>query len=50
MEKINLANEQAIGASNDDIRTEETSGDIRALKDLEMVLVGGGGDDAPCWP
>lgn len=49
MEKINLANEQAIGASNDDTRAEDVGGDIRALKDLEMVLVGGGGDDAPCW-
>lgn len=50
MEKIILANEQATGASNDDTRAEDVGGDIRALKDLEMVLVGGGSDDTPCWP
>lgn len=50
MEKIILANEPATGASNDDTRAEDAGSDIRALKDLEMVLVGGGGDDTPCWP
>ncbi len=49
MEKINLAIEQATGASNDDIRAEDAGSDIRALKDLELVLVGGGSDGAPCW-
>lgn len=49
MEKINLANEQVTGASNDDTRPGDTGGDIRALKDLEMVLVGGGSDGAPAW-
>lgn len=48
MEKINLANEQGNGVSADD--TREDIGEIRALKDLEMVLVGGGGDGLPCWP
>lgn len=50
MEKINLANEQVTGVSNDDTRPEDTGGDIRALKDLEMVLVGGGSDGLPSWP
>lgn len=50
MEKITLVNEQTAGVSNDDTRAEDVGGDIRALKDLEMVLVGGGSDDTPCWP
>lgn len=50
MEKITLANEQANGAYDDDTRAEETGGDMRALKDLEMVLVGGGSDGIPVWP
>lgn len=49
MDKINLANEQAHGVSGDDTRVEEAGGDIRALKDLEMALVGGGSDGAPVW-
>ena len=49
MDKIIVANEQAPGASTDDTRAADVGGDIRALKDLEMVLVGGGGDDTPCW-
>lgn len=48
MEKINL-NEQGKDVSADDTR-EDVTGEIRALKDLEMVLVGGGGDGLPCWP
>lgn len=49
MEKINLVNEQANETSADDARRDERSSEIRALKDLEMVLVGGGSDGAPCW-
>lgn len=49
MDKIIVANEQAPGASTDDTRAADVGADIRALKDLEMVLVGGGGDDSPCW-
>lgn len=50
MEKINLANEQANDTSADEARREERGGEIRALKDLEMVLVGGGSDGLPVWP
>ena len=50
MENIIPANEQATDASNDDLRAEDVGCEIRALKDLEMVLVGGGSDGTPCWP
>lgn len=49
MEKINPAIEQANETSADDARRDERSSEIRSLKDLEMVLVGGGGDGTPCW-
>lgn len=49
MEKINLANEQANDAGTNDVRAEDVGGDIRALKDLEMALAGGGSDGAPVW-
>lgn len=49
MEKINLANQQANETIADEARREERGSEIRALKDLEMVLVGGGSDGAPCW-
>jgi hypothetical protein len=28
---------------------QDTDRDLRTLKDLELLLVGGGGDDTPSW-
>jgi len=28
---------------------QDTERDLRTLKDLELLLVGGGGDDIPTW-
>ena len=28
---------------------QDTDRDLRTLKDLELLLVGGGGDDSPSW-
>jgi hypothetical protein len=28
---------------------EENGGEVRTLDELELVLVGGGGDDTVCW-
>jgi hypothetical protein len=29
--------------------TEKNEGEIRTLEELELLLVGGGGDDTVCW-
>jgi len=31
------------------VNTQERDGEIRTLKELELLLVGGGGDDTVCW-
>jgi len=29
--------------------TQDKENDVRTLKELELLLVGGGGDDLPSW-
>ena len=31
------------------VNAQERDGEIRTLKELELLLVGGGGDDTVCW-
>ena len=45
MEKINLTVEVA----NDADMSETNDKEVRTLKDLEMVLVGGGSDGVVTW-
>ena len=47
MEKIKQAHEAASEAVEQDIQNET---ELRALEELELVLVGGGSDGAPFWP
>jgi hypothetical protein len=51
MNQIHLAGELSIDLSKDIHGNEmEVAGaEIRALKDLELALVGGGEDAAICW-
>jgi len=46
MEKTTL---EVIGNAAQENLVEATQDEIRTLKDLEMVLVGGGGDSAVTW-
>ncbi len=47
MSEIKLALEQANEVARD---TKDEGDELRALKDLELVLVGGGSDALPVWP
>ena len=51
MEKIKLAGEIANEQAQDVVDQDVAGNDreIRALRDLEMVLVGGGSDGAVVW-
>jgi hypothetical protein len=40
--KLDVALETSVNA-------QENEGDVRTLKELELLLVGGGGDDTVCW-
>lgn len=46
MEQIKLV--EVLGDVEQDSGSEATDKEIRTLKDLELVLVGGG-DGQPCW-
>ena len=46
MEKTTL---EVIGNAVQEIAPESLEGELRTLKDLEMVLVGGGSDGSVTW-
>ena len=49
MEKIKQAVEISGDVSQDVAGQDSAENELRTLKDLEMVLVGGGSDGVPCW-
>jgi hypothetical protein len=51
MKTNQLVAEFANDVARETERKEATSAhnEIRTLRDLEMVVVGGGSDDVPCW-